>query len=356
MMQSGEQRSAVGRLTLSLSAPRRFVLGSGLAKSFQRPLQVVSLLIVLYFGFSSLLAESQPTAIGIDQVVYESTLAKMRVGSGYYPAMTEALSEVYGPPVAVRDFRLPTLFWVLRLLPPDALWPTFVLMAMCAGLVAVWASPGGLAGPLVSGYLLLLGRPSMPIGISEQFLTIELWTTPSVLACVALLFRRRLGPAATFAFLAFATREHAALLLIPVLVDCWFHGRRSVAVSGSLGAGILGTAHIISAARFTNPGGTHTPLDAGHEPARAFLEMVGFGISPEWLGLGLWLLAWYVIGRFRHVGTIGPYLALPLVGLFINRPYWGILIVPLSLLLAVAAVPDLFARWQLPVRRRLVGR
>ena len=47
-------------------------------------------------------------------------------------------------------------------------------------------------------------------------------------------------------------------------------------------------------------------------------------------------LAW--AHRRREVWLVGPLLALPLLGLVADRPYWGVLVVPTALALAAEAV------------------
>ena len=222
---------------------------AGLLPTVSRILRIASLVLVVFLGANSLLAPPKPTAVGIDQVVYSLTLERMRGGHDYYTAMTDGLTQVYGPPVAVRDFRLPTLFLLLEKVPQAGLWAAFVAMATTAGVVAVWGSPGGLVGPLVSSYLLGIGRASTAFGVTDQFLTVELWVAPLVLLSVIAILASRPGIAVVAALAGFSIREHVALLLASALVFAWIRGKKRLVLAASGVGGLLTAIHIVAARR-----------------------------------------------------------------------------------------------------------
>ena len=80
--------------------------------------------------------------------------------------------------------------------------------------------------------------------------------------------------------------------------------------------------------------------------------MAGVGLpGPDVVAVLLWAIALWWVLRDRDLRSfVAPLLLLPVVGLFVGRDYWGLLVVPLELVAAGEVMTVLAARVARPVR------
>jgi hypothetical protein len=291
----------------------------------------------------------------IDHHVNVRTVAEIRAGASYYPAMDDALREAYGPSETVRAFRMPTLFWLWSLLPNDFLvWTAFVAAAGGAGLLTMRLTRFPLLGPLLTLLLLATGRLREASGWVDQWTTVELWGAGLVAAVAVLWQRGRYAGAAAVALAAVLVRETTGGLLVGGLVGAWLLRRHRPAWTAAVvvAAGLyLLHAHEVTPWLVGRGEGAETPL-LGTGGWRSPLAMMGFGLPlGSVVGPPLWCAAVWEARRRRHWPVL-VHLMLPACGLLLDRPYWGALTLPLVLAFGADGLGDL-AR---AARRRLVGR
>lgn len=97
--------------------------------------------------------------------------------------------------------------------------------------------------------------------------------------------------------------------------------------------------------------GTEAPLLGTGGVDRVF-TMAGVGLpGPDVVAVLLWAIALWWVLRDRDLRSfVAPLLLLPVVGLFVGRDYWGLLVVPLELVAAGEVMTMLAARVARPVR------
>lgn len=321
---------------------------SGPGRFSRRELEVVTTLAILVVCVGYVIAAPQPSGEMIDHRLFRFVLDGMRSGEGYYSAMTTALDGLYGPERAqvtqnIRAYRMPTIFWLLNLVPNDRwVWGLFVGFAGLAGIAASKLVSRPYLGVLVLGYLLSIGMLVENGVRSAQFLTTELWAVPVLLWSVAMAMRERWWAAALLALGAVVIRETTAPFLIVGVV---------LAVAGRLPrkpwltAGLAGVAayaaHAAAVVRWID-------RDIGVSVAQeqpsplAILDIMGFALPiSAVLGPMLWLLA--VVHVWERTANrlllIAP-LLLSFAGVVVDREYWGILVVPFTLVWGVNRILD----------------
>ncbi|HUP14572.1 MAG TPA: hypothetical protein VM848_00735 [Acidimicrobiia bacterium] len=287
----------------------------------------------------------------IDQALFRITVEHMRNGEGYYSAYDSAQDIVYGPQRAaitetIRAFRMPTTFLLWQLLPSEeAIWWLFVTVAGLTGIVATRLVARPELGIFVSVYLLGVGVVLEEGQSTAQFMTTELWAVGPILGALVMARRERWWMAAGLAVLAVLVRELAApLLAAGVLLAVlgraprppWFTG-----AAVALGAYVL---HAMSAAKFIEPTTSQAPIVDETQLPFTILEMMGFAL-PAGIVIGpiLWLLAVRSTWRSRRLLDMSV-LGLPLVGLIIDRPYWGILVAPIAAIWGIDHLLDVVRR------------
>jgi hypothetical protein len=302
----------------------------------QRVSVVIIVLIALGFGWA---LRDAATNEMIDHRLFSETVAEMRSGAGYYEAMETAFSRVYGPErvdvtESVFGFRPPTVFVLWRLLPPGGIWAAFVVASAISGVLASVLARFPLSGVLVTVYLLTLGLFSSDGDWTAQFLATELWVVPVMLGAMLAVKDERWWLAVGLAFVAFAIRETTApLLVIGLLVAIlgyvpwrpWF-------IAVLVAAGFY-WMHAALASGFIDPE-AGAPLPTGGEIPGSTLRIMGMGL-PAGLVAGpvLWVLAVkHVLSMQENRLLMSAYLWLPLVGLALERHYWGIIVVPFTLI------------------------
>ena len=297
-------------------------------------------------------APAEPDLEMIDHALFTMTVDEMRDGAGYYEATEDAFAIVYGPERAeltetVRGFRPPTLFLIWRLLPNDrAIWLAYVLVATLAGVLSAGLARFPPLGILVSIYLLGLGMLNTGGGWMAQFTTTELWAVPVMLGAILAVRRERWWLAASLGLLAVMVRETAAPLLVvgAALALVGRLPKRPWLTSLATAAGLYGL-HAILASEFIDPG-VATALPSRAEIPGSLLRIVGMGLPAGLVvGLILWVLAIIrVFRREQHPLLTSAYLWLPLIGLVLERHYWGIMVVPFTLIWGIEEGADVVAR------------
>lgn len=280
--------------------------------------------------------------VTVDEFVYRQTLAGMRHGHGYYQSMTEALSAVYGAPSSVRAFRLPTVFWLWRWVPfgVNGLRVVFVAaMAVTASVAARAARLPAWIAAVVFVVLLALGGV-LPGAPTEQFLLVELWAAPLIAGAWLAWRRGWWWTAAGLATLAVSVREFAVLLVVGGLAAAIVQRRPAPPwVTAAAACVLIGVAHAVAAGGHLTDGGYESPLlNTGRPPVERFGAMCGFGLPAAVIvGPVLFAVAGWSAWR-RREWFLAPLLALPLVAVVADRPYWGALVVPFYLWLAADQV------------------
>ena len=330
----------------------------------------------------------QPGQYVNDDAIYRRVFYRMHAGRSYYEAFRDAwtgLKNAPPLPATVPSYRLPTLYWLWGLLPPNAFYIVIVFLLFASGgCVGAALVAGQLAGarfaPLAA---LAYGAYAMAIAATVYVTYVDLPAASIAVIGVALFVRARvaddrrfLWAAALVLVSAALMREILAYLIVLAAVSTFFEapGKRWRTASPWLAAGgvfALGySAHAYSVMRFI-PGRTGSISYLKGSPAfaldaiRRFSDMMtaGGALLPI-LFLFALLGAW---ASGRRLGTpFGVFavaaLALPLLamvkfgnpgidaaGLQVN--YWGLLVVPLALALWPAAalwLPD--TRWAPPRR------
>jgi hypothetical protein len=285
----------------------------------------------------------------VDHHIFLQAHSLMRGGLGYYTAMDRAFRESTARPETVRGYRTPVVFWAWSLLPsPRAIWFAYCASAAAAGfgLLALGRRP---LPPLIASlYLLCSGNRPIDGGWITQFGATEFWAVaPATLAVLAASTGRG-SLAVALSLLAAATRELAAPLMVGGLMTAMAERRPARPWVVALVVATVGYAsHAISVLPHLGPPGTGTEpplLGTGRFPS-SIAAMAGFGL-PLGLVVGpvLWAMALTVAVRDPARRMAVPYLLLPLTGLLVDRPAWGVMVVPLTLAWGLVAVADVASR------------
>jgi hypothetical protein len=166
-----------------------------------------------------------------------------------------------------------------------------------------------------------------------QFLLVEPWAVPAVLGCLLAYRNQRWALAAGLALVAGLIREQAALLLLlgfAIAVvrhqpwRAWAAG--IVAWSAAFAIQVAGlSSHLVAHGRENELIGSSFGLSS-------VLHMAGFGLPLAALAAVVaYVLAAVHLRRSEMAPMVLGFLAMPLIGFVVNRPYWGILTVPVLL-------------------------
>lgn len=264
-----------------------------------------------------------------DLMVNRLTVDGLRAGLGYYEAMDSAMRAVgNGPVESVRAFRLPTLYLAWSLLPEGDRWElafSFVAVALLTGLLVRLAHhPIAAVLPAVWAIAVVLDYPNL----------VEVWAVVGVVAAMVAWREHLDWASAALALGAALIRETAALLILVLLVTALV--RRRDVRPWLLAALVLGVAvilHAHSAQPWLVPEGQgrEAVLFGLVEFPHSLVWLLGYRLPFALLGLLAWALAmWWVVRREEPM--LALYLGFGLVGLVVTRPYWGVLILPLTLL------------------------
>lgn len=299
---------------------------------------IVAVAIVVLTVIYASAAPTQADEEMIDHRLFRLTTEAMREGAEYYEAMDAAFGVVYEPERAglienVRAYRLPTTFVLFAALPNDRIiWFVFAGVAALAGIVASHISTRPIVGILVTVYLLAIGVLNERGVWVDQFMTTELWAVAPLVGAVLASMRQRWWLAAGLALFAFSVRETAGLLLVAGVLAAAFAVVPRMPWFTAGAAAVAGyVAHAAAVQPYIEPGVGYGILLEGLSPG-AIVAIAGFGL-PVGLVLGpiLWAVALsHVWKRAEPRLLLAAPLVLPLAGLMIDRQYWGILVVPLT--------------------------
>jgi hypothetical protein len=284
-----------------------------------------------------------------DQAVSLGIITRMKAGSGFYSAANASMiAAKIGPVSSARSFRMPTIYLVWRWLPaPPALWIVFVMMVGATTLLLWSRTTAPLAAVVACVYLLGAGRQLF----TGLWLMVEFWPLLPAAGFVWAWRLERWRAAAVFAVVAFLIRELAAGLVVGGLLASWRSGLpvRRWLIGVGLCCLAIG-AHWWLASGYLVAHGREARLIGSESLPISITGMMGF-LLPRgtWLGPLLWILAVIRLVRSKSVMFLGPYLALPLAGFVVYRPYWGLLVIPVMFILA----GEELLWWGMLVRRRL---
>ena len=286
----------------------------------------------------------------IDEGVYTSTLARMRSGMGYYPAMRMSLDHFGVTASQVRSIRPASLYVVLRYLPPSTYrWLAAAVSAISVGLAwrlvretSRWVQAVVILG--VAGWTGAM--------LQASYLFTETWTLPLLLRALLAVKRDRWTAAAALVCIAALTRELCAPALLAGLLVAPTDRRRPWFAATGISVA-MGAVHYWLA--------SHQLAAHGHEAGFSAGSNLGFTLrfmlSPTHYvlpGILMTLLtAAGIVGLFRGQRVDGAarfaflvWLMLAMATLYAGRQYWPILFSPL----AVVSVG-----WVLPSRIRAEG-
>jgi hypothetical protein len=262
--------------------------------------------------------------VDVDEQVYRDTLLHMRAGQSYYPAMRDALvHDKHERPTALRSLRPPTLFILLRPLPPSS-WRWVVGLVYLAVLLLAWRL-GRLFG-VIGGPLAVVFAAVWLLGFADYlFLHSELWGMPFFMAGVLSLRRGRDAHAAAWMTAAMFFRE---LFGLGLLLGLLLRRGREWLVAIAVGALAL-VVHAVLAQSALSP----TGHDAGFGNEQRTLEFLVGLVSPARVGaayaFGLLTLAAAVWGGWRAravdkaAALVVPYsLVMIALSAYATRQYW----------------------------------
>jgi hypothetical protein len=281
----------------------------------------------------------QPNRYDNDEFIYAHTVARMKRGESYYRAASDSYKAVGGSVETTRAFRPPTAYLFWRWVPTKLLWPSYVIVvAVLTGLILIRVTTTPLVVPLVTIYLLSLGR------VSVEYLFAELWAVPLVAATLLEVDRKRWRLAVAFAVAATAVRELAGGLLLGGLLASvmrkqpWRPWVAGLAVTGALYA-----LHARLLEPYLHAHGTEAKL-LGTGSILTVFRMAGFQLpAGRAIGAIIWALALVNVVRTGRFPNLAFFVTLPALGLIADRPYWGAIVVPFLILWAGEEVVTLIA-------------
>jgi hypothetical protein len=294
---------------------------------------VVALCIASAFSTPSIRNDRDPAA-------FRDTYLHMREGLGYYKAADLGLRDhSIGPVSSARGMRLPTVFLLWRVVGGlHAVWLLYLALVVVGTTVAaILLVRCPLLAALPALYLYRLGRDAYPLT--------ELWAVPFVAWAMAATAANRPRLAAALATVATAIRELAFPMLIGGLIVSvrrrrdWWAWVAGIAVVLAVFA-----IHSHLASPYLRTPGNEAPLLGSAKFPSSFIDLIGFNlVGRAVIGPALFALAvWYVNERGWLV-AFGPFLAIGLVGILVERPYWGSMIVPFTLLFGGQKFVDLIS-------------
>jgi hypothetical protein len=290
--------------------------------------------------------------LNIDHVTYLSTIHLMRHGVGYFPAMDRALRNSIGPAATPRAFRMATIFYLWRLfLPTDrAIWELLVVSVGVASVGLGRFVRASWVAPFIAAYMLY--------NAWNKFTLVEMWGVLLVIPAVIAWGHGRRGLAVVLAVAAALVRETTIPLLCGGLVSAIRHRERKWPwLLGLAVCAVAFAANSAAVSPYLVKHGTESPLLGTGRPPWTVFRWMGFGLQ---LGSLVGPIVWAVailtlLGLLppRHKGEerddpwppvrgiddlLLVYLAMPILGFLVQRDYWGVLVVPLTLAIAAGGL------------------
>ncbi|MBQ1497262.1 MAG: hypothetical protein IIZ38_03020 [Sphingomonas sp.] len=288
-----------------------------------------------------------------DVVLYESIVAGVRHGGGYYEVAADALRAGNYPLRPFVTFRLPGLAMVQAHLPRLATMGLLYLLV--AAVFAVWGSrlrAGMTRWPPVAIGLALLAAGLMAFVQPDLWAFHEIWA--GLLVALSLGVRRpgRWIEAVAIALLAMLIRETAALFALVMLAAAWLEGQKREAIGWGVAIACLAVAlgfHAWAVGQVTTGTDPASPGWAGLHGYGFFAKAMALSTALRLLPMALaallvtlslfgWI-GWRDPAAGRVAGTLAAFgLAIALFA----RPdtfYWALMVAPLSLI-GLAFAPD----------------
>ena len=111
-----------------------------------------------------------------------------------------------------------------------------------------------------------------------------------------------------------------------------------------IAAAALFALHSHLASPFLRSPGHEAPLLGSGSFPSTFVDLIGFNlVGRVVIGPALFALAVWHLRERDWLVAFGPFLALGLVGLLVDRPYWGSMVVPFTLLFGGQQLVDLIS-------------
>ena len=210
-------------------------------------------------SFNEQIAGDTPATIAMsDDAWWYRLLLDVRAGKPYYPALAAALEEnPRWEPASVMDFRMPTLYYLWRLLPDaGAVVPLFLLFATCGILALVPIAKGFVRLPLVIPAAAAVASYFQFFPVQISLFSQEAWAAAiGLLSFAAFAVSLRSGrwkaftiAAVLFAVAATLVRETIAFLPLAGLASAFlFEGAQRGFRATAWGAGVaaLGGAYLV---------------------------------------------------------------------------------------------------------------
>jgi hypothetical protein len=289
------------------------------------------------------------TAVDVDHRAFLGAVRKMKHGQDYYSSWTESYRENQQLIGCSMNFRPPIAFYFWSLFPIGWLYGLFIVVVVVgtAAVVAFNTRWPLLAVP-VAAYLLHSGRTSDRHGeVVDRFLLVELWVVPLIAVGFLLIKYGRQWAAAVLAVVVPSVRELGIVLVAGGgLGALWRHRPKLLwMVAGATVVGIYAW-HLSIGGRHLS-GGECVELFGSGRPPTSVLAMMDFPIpGTVYIGLAIWLVALTEV-IFRGDGPLAlPTLAVPLLGFFVDRGYWGHVCIPFMLWWAAEGIMRVYFAWR----------
>ena len=310
-------------------------------------------------GIAIAYSAAVPAGVGeTDQRAFQRIHEMMRAGKNYYAAFRDTFLEAGIRVSQSRSFRQPALFWIWELLPTSALYGLYVVVVVIAtSVLFIWLADRPLAVLPVTLYLLFAARPIDSFGATPEdaFLLPEIWVLPLVAGSFLAWRRQRWWLAAGLAVGAVLIRELAILLPLGGLIDAHYNKRpRKPWIAAIAVSVVLYGIHVVVASGYALTDGNEAPLIHTADMPWSMLAMMDNAVpGPLIFGLLLWGVGVWRCANRGELLFFGPYLALALTGILVDRPYWGMMFVAFTILWTGEAFLDRVVElWQ---RRRRRG-
>lgn len=261
----------------------------------------------------------------LDHKAYEATVGFVRDGRGLYEASMDGLLVIGASVDQARAVRQPWLVGFWSLFPEGWLQPLFfVLVVLGSTLVTILLVRTKPAALLVWAWTATAG---VFYGV-DAWLLFELWAVPFILGSALAWVSGRDWAAVACCVVVCAIRETAVLLPLGYLAAALVLGRPwKPWVAGLATSAVLLAGHWILVADHLDPEGGSARL-LGTGSLQAITWMTSFLVLPDLVGLVLWLVGLVLLWRSALRPTV-LLVAIPFLGLLVNRPYWGFLAMPL---------------------------
>lgn len=300
---------------------------------------------------AAVLAPASQGARHLDHIAYEAGIRYVREGEGLYEASIDGLLVIGASVDQARAVRQPWLLGAWALLPEGWVQPAFFAFVVLGSTLL------SLALVRVKPVALLVGAWAATAGVFygvDAWLLFELWAIPFILGAALAWTRGNDWAAVACCVATCAIRETAVLLPLGFLAAAVVQGRpwRPWVAGLATSAALLG-AHWYLAADHLDPEGASAPL-LGTGSLQAIAMMTSFLVLPEVLGLVLWATGLALLWRSALRPTV-LLVAIPVLGLVVNRPYWGWMAMPLCVTALGGLPPSVHSVPRRPGFRRHIG-